>query len=40
MTIEIHNKRELKLRVELVLNEPKSKIQILSYAQLLQAIFF
>jgi len=39
VTIEIYNKHELKLRVELVLDEPNSKIQTLSYVQLLQAIF-
>jgi len=37
--IEIYNKHELKLRVKLVLDEPNSKIQTLSYAQLLQTIF-
>jgi len=39
VTIEIYNKHELKLKVELVLDEPNSKIQTLSYEQLLQAIF-
>jgi hypothetical protein len=38
-TIEIYNKHELKLGVELILGEPNSKIQTLSYAQLLKAIF-
>jgi hypothetical protein len=37
--IEIYGKHKLKLGVEFVLDEPNSKIQTLSYAQLLQAIF-
>jgi hypothetical protein len=37
--IEIYHKHELKRGIELVFDESNLGIQILSYAQLLQAIF-
>jgi len=37
-TIEIYHKHELKQGIEFVLDESNSRIQTLSYAQLLQAI--
>ncbi len=39
VTIEIYLKHKLKRGVELVLNEPNSGFQTLSYVQLLQANF-
>jgi hypothetical protein len=38
-TIEIYHKHKLKQGIELALDKPKSRIQILSYAQLFQIPF-